>query len=307
MAKRQGKSPVRWFGGKYRLAPHIVDLFPPHRIYVEVFGGGGSVLFAKEPSVVEVYNDLDEGVSNFFAVIRDETSCAILAKRLAATPYSRADYYDCLKSWSHVTDSIEKARQWFVIMRMSFGGMFGNAWGFGRSGEKQSMTTSAWLGAQRLILEAQERLALVQIENRDFRKIISLYDTPETLFYLDPPYVPDTRKEGKYRCELTAVDHHDLVQLILSMQGQVILSGTFEVGGSPSTQGLVAGAIWAVVDQQRPGCVVPVTDRQWQVSRADKLAARQTVAAMYPTYNAHQDADGNVADAINLARWWLSK
>lgn len=225
MAKRQGKSPIRWFGGKYRMAPHIVDLFPTHRIYVEAFGGGGSVLFAKPPSIIEVYNDLDEGATNFFNVVRDETACAILAKRLAATPYSRADYYRYLPSWHAETDPIEKARQWFVLARMSFGAMFGNAWAFGRSGEKRCMATSSWLGAQRLMLEAQERLALVQIENRDFRKVIELYDTPETLFYLDPPYVPDTRKEGGYRHELTDEDHRDLVELMLTMKGQAILSG----------------------------------------------------------------------------------
>lgn len=225
MAKRNAKSPVRWFGGKHRAAPSIVELLPEHKIYVEVFGGGGSVLFCKEPSPVEVYNDLNDGLTNLFDVIRDEARCAVLLKRLAATPYSRAQYYQYRQSWRDEADPIERARQWFVVARSSFGAMFGSSWSFGLMGRSCSMQISSWLNAQHLLLQAQARLALVQIEQRDFRDIIRLYDSPDTVFYLDPPYVESTRRNGRYEYELTDDDHRDLVDLILGMQGHAVLSG----------------------------------------------------------------------------------
>lgn len=87
------KSPISWFGGKYYLAHKIIKLFPPHSIYVEPFGGAAHVLFAKEPSPVEVYNDIDSGLVNFFRVLRDPKSFGELALLCSLTPYSREEYY----------------------------------------------------------------------------------------------------------------------------------------------------------------------------------------------------------------------
>src|SRR5690349_9525748 len=84
------RPPVKWHGGKHRLASRITALFPPHNTYVEPFGGAASVLLNKEPSPVEVYNDLDERVSRLFWVLREQGD--ELRRRLILTPYSEVEF-----------------------------------------------------------------------------------------------------------------------------------------------------------------------------------------------------------------------
>lgn len=226
-AKRHSKSPVAWPGGKYRLAPAIIDLFPPHDVYVETCGGGGHVLFAKHPSGNEVYNDLDGGPTNFFRVTQDETTCALLLKRLAATAYSREEYYTCCQTWAQQKDPIERARRWFVATRMSFRSMIGKGWvcSTGPSTGSVPQFVSAWHHAQMLIHEAQVRLSAVQIDNRDVLRVLDIYDSPTTLFYIDPPYDPATWCGNFYRHEMTQGDHAKLVDRILKLKGMAIVSG----------------------------------------------------------------------------------
>jgi len=84
---------------------------------------------------------------------------------------------------------------------------------------------SGWLSAIDMLPEIAQRLIRVQIECNDFRKVINTYDTQETFFYLDPPYVPDTRRAGQYRCEMSIDDHKDLVDILLKIKGKAMLSG----------------------------------------------------------------------------------
>jgi DNA adenine methylase len=103
-------APFAWYGGKSRLAPAIVDLLPGHRTYVEAFGGAAAVLCSKSPAVLEVYNDVDGGLVNFFRVLRarpDE-----LERVLRLTPYSREEFADCCETWKSIEDDIERARRW---------------------------------------------------------------------------------------------------------------------------------------------------------------------------------------------------
>lgn len=227
MAQRHGRSPISWPGGKHRLAPTIADLFPPHDLYVETCGGGGSLLFCKKPSANEVYNDLDQGPTNFFSVVRDETSCAILLKRLSATPYSREEYYHCSDTWRQQDDPIERARRWFVAVRMSFRSMIGKGWtcATGPSTGQVPACVSAWHNAQLLVNQAQARLCGVQIDNRDVLNVLEIYDSPGTLFYIDPPYDPATWCGGVYEHEMTRQAHVRLVDAILNLQGKAIVSG----------------------------------------------------------------------------------
>jgi len=221
------RSPIRWFGGKGNMAGKLLPLVPQHLIYVEVFGGGASLLFAKEPAKVEVYNDLDSGLVNFFRVLRDPEQFARLYHYASFTPYSREEFYYCRDTWKSEKDPVMRAYKWFVVARMSFSGAFGRSWSFARSLSNRGMadTCSKWLSTLSMLPLLHERVMRVQIEHSPFQKVIPTYDTPDTFFYLDPPYMPETRSGGKYSHEMTKEDHRQLLSIILNCQGKIMISG----------------------------------------------------------------------------------
>jgi len=224
------RSPVRWFGGKGLMVGKILPLFPEHHTYVEVFGGGASLLFAKEPAPVEVYNDLDGGLVNFFRVLRDPGKFPRLLHLASLTPYSREEYAHFRATWQTCDDDVDRAHRWFVVSRMNFSGDWSSAsWSKTVIQVKRGMaeSVSKYLSTIEALPEFHARLMPVQIEHRDFRQIIPAYDTPNTLFYCDPPYIHDTRTDhtGMYRHELSLFDHWELVQVLLRIKGKAILSG----------------------------------------------------------------------------------
>lgn len=227
MKQRRVSSPISWLGGKSRMVNKLLPMLPEHRVYVEPFGGGGSLLLGKEPSPVEVYNDLDSGLVNFFRVLRDPALVGQLIFKASATPYSREEYSHCLATWESCEDPVERAYRWFVVSRFSFGGIFGNSWGSSVSASTRGMAqvASSWLSAVQRLEIVHQRIMRIQVDNQDFRKVIPRYDTPNTLFYVDPPYVPATRKGGKYRHEMSLDDHRALVDLLLALKGMALLSG----------------------------------------------------------------------------------
>ena len=226
MAKRL-RSPIVWLGGKGHMIAKILPLLPPHKIYAEPFGGGGSVLIAKSPSDIEVYNDIDSGLVNFFRVLRDKEKFEKFYQKVCLTPYSREEFNYCRSTWESIDDEIERAYRWFVVARMSFGGDFGHSWGYEikTSTNHMSRSVAAWLSIIDMLPQICERLMRVQIENNDFRKIFQTYDTPETLEYCDPPYILETRKRCGYKYEMTLQDHEELVDILLKLKGMVVLSG----------------------------------------------------------------------------------
>lgn len=208
----------------------LLPLVPKHRIYVEVFGGGASLLLAKEPSLVEVYNDLDAGLVNLFRVIRDPDLFTEFHKRVQLIPYSRGEFNRYRELWwsgQAPADPVENAVAFFVLARQNFGGRFGDSWGMAVSTSSRGMAhmVSAWLSAIDLLPEVAERLLRVQIECLDWRRLLPIYDTADTFFYLDPPYLPSTRKFGQYTHELSESDHEDLVDALLDLKGKALLSG----------------------------------------------------------------------------------
>lgn len=240
-------SPIRWIGGKGQWADHIVRLLPPHQTYVEPFGGGASVLFAKPPSLVEVYNDIDSRLVNFFRVLRDPEQFARLHDLVACTPYSREEFYDARDTHDDTDDPVERARRWMVITRQSFGGVL-DSWGMSLGATQGGMasTTAAWLRTIDRLPAIHARLMRVQIEHESWQRILELYDSSTTLFYLDPPYVPDTRSKGGYAHELTLADHEALVGRLLASQGKFLLSGYPHPVYKP-----LEDAGWQVVNRRR--------------------------------------------------------
>ena len=241
------RSPIMWFGGKGNMASWVAAHLPPHRIYVEPFGGGASVLLAKPPSPVEVYNDIDHALYEFFLVLSDPTQFERFHRRIAVLPHSRELWRQCLETWQCQNDRVERVWRWFVVARQSFSGLFGKSWSSAVTCSYRGMagTSSKWLSTVESLPQIHARLQRVQIECADWRVILDRYDTPETLFYVDPPYVPETRRDGAYHHELTGEDHRDLVDRLLNIQGMAVLSGY----PSPVYEPLERAG-WCIVDRE---------------------------------------------------------
>lgn len=222
------KSPINWYGGKYYMAEDIINLFPEHQIYVEVFGGAGHILFRKQPSDIEVYNDINEGLYLFFKTLRTPDKARRLKNRLDLTPYSREEFYNCRDTWQDETDEIEKVRKWYVTSMQSFSNHM-KTWSYTKSKSRRGMAqaVSQWLGKiEENLPDAVDRLKTVQIENLDYKELIKKYDSKDTLFYLDPPYIHDTRKlKDGYEFEMSNEQHKELVDILLHIQGKAVLSG----------------------------------------------------------------------------------
>ncbi len=219
------KKPFPWYGGKEQLAPLLVSLFPRHTAYVEVFGGSGAVLFAKDPSPLEVFNDLDSGVVNFFQVLRNPLQAEQLTHLLSLTPYAYEEYHDCLKHWRSEADPVEKARQWYCGVVQSMNSSIRNT-GWSHTKIPGSNPAKRWLPGIAHLSDCMGRLAHVQIDHRDFAAVLQSYDSEGTCFYIDPPYVVETRRKGGcYHHEMSTEDHERLLTRLLALQGMVVLSG----------------------------------------------------------------------------------
>lgn len=217
---------LRYYGGKWNLAPWIISHFPPHKNYVEPCGGAASVLLQKPRSPLETYNDLDGNVVNFFRVLRDRPE--ELIRKIRLTPWARAEFELCREA---DPDPLENARRFYVSASMSISQKpFDKTTG---------MKTQSFFGQtySQIIFQINdesiyhlraviERFTDVQIENRDYQYLIKRYDHPETLFYIDPPYVTHTRATPElYTYEWTDTDHAESAGLLRSAQGFVVVSG----------------------------------------------------------------------------------
>jgi len=220
------RSPLIWFGGKGMMVPKLVKLLPPHQYYVEVFGGGASLLFAKEPAPAEVYNDVDESLYNFFSVLKDKKSFENFYKLATLTPYSRLEFNYAKLQYEREEDPVKRAYYFFVTVRQSFGGTL-SSFGFDvlASAGKNYKRVNSWLSLLELLPEMHARLMRVQVEGRDWRYILGEYNTPDYFAYLDPPYVMSTRRSRRYKHELTDADHKEMVEIMLEYPGMIMLSG----------------------------------------------------------------------------------
>lgn len=226
-------APMAWYGGKFYLARWIIEHLPAHRVYVEPFGGMANVLLKKLPSEVEVFNDLDGRVVNFFRVIRDPSLLAELQRRCELTPYSREEFSELCRSQEPATP-IEKAHWFFVRCRQARGGIgmsniTQNAWAAStRTRRQMPEPISKYLSAIDGLTDVAARFRHVLIEAMPAIDLIQKYDGPDVLFYCDPPYLGSTRHGGKaatYHVEMTESEHRKLLEVLVDVQGKVVLSG----------------------------------------------------------------------------------
>lgn len=217
------RQPVRYYGSKWRIAPWLIAHFPPHHAYVEPFAGGASVFFRKPPSPVEVLNDMDDDVVNFFRVLRERPRALLAAIRL--TPWSREEYH---LSYEPADDPVERARRFYVRSKQTRGGPSSRSrsgWRFERR-VTRTPHVRLWRETDHL-RAAAERLRQAYIEHDDALAILRRYDSRDTLFYVDPPYVITSRRNTGhgYVHDYDDDDHRRLIGALRSVSGLVILSG----------------------------------------------------------------------------------
>ena len=213
---------LRYFGGKWRLAPWIISHFPKHVCYEESFCGASSVLMLKAPSQFEYLNDADGRVVNFFTQLRDHR--VELERRISLTPFSRAEF-ELSREIAH--EPMEDARRLYVLLWQGRGGHErSTGWRFQRRHARSKTAIADFLDCSHLDPIAQ-RLRLVGIERDDAFAVLRRYDGPDTLHYVDPPYLASQRSKtsDRYRVEFkTDADHRLLLALLDKLVGHVVLS-----------------------------------------------------------------------------------
>ena len=202
---------LRYHGAKFRLAPWIMQFVPEHQTYVEPFGGAAGILLQKPRSYAEVYNDLDGEIV-----------------RIQLTPYARAEFD---LAWEETDDPIERARRIVIRAQMGFSsaGATKGVTGF-RIDTRRAYGTAQhlWLEYPDAVAAAGQRFSGVLIENRPATEVLLQHDAPDTLHFVDPPYVHSTRvrpRSGGYKHEMTDADHRHLLGVLLDLQGMVIVCG----------------------------------------------------------------------------------
>jgi DNA adenine methylase len=241
---------LRYYGGKWRLAPRLIKIFPEHHVYVEAFGGAASVLMLKPRSDAEIYNDLDGEIVNVFRILQVEARARKLEKLLRVTPFARAEF---VKSYRDSRDPIEQARRTIMRSFMGFGsdsitrvksGVIPNGFctriydttirtGFRFNSLRSNVSAAEdWSHYPDYIQAFCARLKGVVIENRNALRVMVKSDRVDTLHYVDPPYpssvrnrnASENRIEHNYRHELTLKQHEKLAETLHSLKGMVVVS-----------------------------------------------------------------------------------
>jgi DNA adenine methylase len=218
-----------WYGGKFSHLDWLLPLLPEATHFCEPFGGSAAVLINRKPSPVETYNDLDGEVTNFFRVLREQPD--EMVRQIGLTPFSREELRIASEKKAGLTE-LERARRFYVCARYMRTGLAQvpseGRWAHCVLTSRAGMAgaVSRWLGAVEDLPLIAQRLLRVQIENRPALEVIERYDSPETLFYLDPPYVHDTRGDANaYAFEMNDKQHRELALLLHRIKGKAVLSG----------------------------------------------------------------------------------
>ncbi|WP_289659496.1 DNA adenine methylase [Flavobacterium panacagri] len=212
------KTPISYYGGKQAMLKFILPLIPKHRVYVEPFFGGGAVFWAKEQSEVEIVNDLNGNVTNFYQQLK--TNFKELKGLIMATPYSREVYKNAMVIYEtpYIFNPVHRAWSFWVGTVQGFSNKIGS-W---RSATKRSKeSTLNYNKKEAFTEELSKRLDFVQIECKDAVELIIKQDSEDTFFYIDPPYVGANQGHyGGYTQEHFAL----LLSALSKIKGKFLLS-----------------------------------------------------------------------------------
>lgn len=216
--KPRMKTPITYYGGKQLMLPHILPNIPEHQIYTEPFFGGGAVFFAKEPSTVEVINDMNGEVINFYRVL--QMDFWKLNDMIQGTLHSRELYKDAMVVYErpHMFDPIRRAWAFWLCTNQAFSTKIGS-WGYDKLGN--SMVKRLATRKVDFTIALRSRMEYVQIENNDALTVIESRDHESAFHYVDPPYIGSN--QGHYS-GYTEGMYTDLLKLLSRVTGKFIQS-----------------------------------------------------------------------------------
>ena len=214
------KPPFGYPGGKSKSVGRIIPHLPDSKVYVEVFGGSAAVLLAKKPTKLDVYNDRHAGVTAFYQCLRDPKKTERLHDWLELTVHSREDWLICRDTWQDCEDPVERAARWYYMTAYSFASL-------GRSFGCDIKPPNSVSGKIRNNIKRfgaiHQRFKRVVVENKSWEYLLDKYDSTDTVFYLDPPYVDS--QHGSYKYTMSHDDHRRLIRAALACKGYVAISG----------------------------------------------------------------------------------
>ncbi len=225
MSNTKLTQPFSWTGSKVRMHSKIAPILEEARrgaqVYVEPFGGSGSVFLALAPFEREVYNDADERPVDFFRALADDVSREKMKRWGETFPYSRAIYNEMKRDWIRSPELAKRGFATFYVQQFAFGGKPFAAFGYRRlAGTHGAAATYRWKVAS---LDAfAERFRLVNVERLDWRDVVDKYDSEQAFFYLDPPY--QTPASAMYSAAARPVDWRELIERLLTLKGGAALS-----------------------------------------------------------------------------------
>ena len=205
----RAKSPFGYYGAKLRIARRIVQDLPPHNAWVEGFCGSAAVTLAKPPVAIEIINDADGEIVNFFEQLRSNSEA--LCRSIALTPYAREEF-ELARNGERVGDPLERARRFLVRCMMTVnaavaGGCSGFSFSQSYARGGREARVNRWYNMPERLERTVERLRGVRIENRDACELVAMFaDRPATLMYLDPPYF--TKREHGYAIDARDLEFH---------------------------------------------------------------------------------------------------
>jgi len=220
-------APMRWYGGKGQMTAKLLPLLPDGKVYVEPYCGAASLFFHKTPHPVEVLNDINEDIVNLFRVLQDEDTFKQLFHRVLFTPYSRAELKRALEYEGD--DPVMRAWSFYIRTNQGVGGAVAKTAGdWGRvftSVRNMACVTNSLRGRMKMLALWHDRLTRVQLDCRDALEVIEYWDSNNTVFYIDPLYVLETRHGEKYKHEASIQHHESLIELLLHLRGNAMVSG----------------------------------------------------------------------------------
>lgn len=212
------KTPITYWGGKQMMLKHLLPIIPEHMIYNEPFFGGGALFFAKSPAKIEFINDISGEVINFYKVIKQDFES--LKKEIECTLHSEFQHSEAKDIYFNSKNKDAVIRAWavFVLSHQSMFASFGNSW---KVSKERNMASQFNTKKENFTNIYVKRLENTSIFCRDALKVITATDTPDTLHYIDPPYI--NTEMGHYK-GYTKEDFIKLLELLSTIKGKFILS-----------------------------------------------------------------------------------
>lgn len=211
------KTPITYYGGKQNMLKHLLGMIPEHRIYCEPFFGGGALFFAKPKAEVEVINDVNGEVINFFKVLK--TKFPALQREVQATLHSRELYKKAMQIYNDPKSYSDVQRAWalWTATNQGFAGMIGS-WGFGKTNSKEKAVAAK---RDNFIKAYEDRLRMVQVENTDALRVIARCHEKDAFIYCDPPYIGSD--QGHYS-GYTETEYKELLNALSKVKAKFLLS-----------------------------------------------------------------------------------